>query len=68
MSTLIDIETVATQGLRRLILGPTPCCWLFTLHWKAERWTETGEGMEIYTGLDIVRGRAEDRRSETGQA
>lgn len=35
---------------------------------KAERRTETGEGMEIYTGLDIVRGRAEDRRSETGQA
>lgn len=35
---------------------------------KAERWTETGEGMEIYTGLDIVRGRAEDRQSEPGQA
>ncbi len=35
---------------------------------KAERQAETGEAMEIHTGLDIVRGRAEDRRSETGQA
>lgn len=35
---------------------------------KAEHWTETGEGMGFYTGLDIVRGRAEDRRSETEQA
>lgn len=32
---------------------------------KAERQTETREGMEIYTELDIVRGRAEDRQSET---
>lgn len=35
---------------------------------KADRWTETREGMEIYTELDIVRGRAEDRRSEAEQA
>lgn len=32
---------------------------------KAERQTETREGMEIYTELDIVRGRAEDGHSET---
>ena len=35
---------------------------------KAELWIETGEGMEIYTGLDIVRSRAEDRQSEIGPA
>lgn len=33
---------------------------------KAEPWIETGDGMEIYTGLDIVRSRAEDRQSEIG--
>lgn len=35
---------------------------------KAEAYTETGWATENYTQIDILRGRAEDRRSETGQA
>lgn len=59
------MELIRPAGKATQPLGHTV---LFIHTAYSERWTETGEGMRFYTRLDIVRGRGEDRWSETERA
>lgn len=60
------MELIRPAGKTTQPLGHTVLLCIHAAY--SERWTETGEGMGFYTRLDIVRGRAEDRWSETERA